>query len=41
VIDANTKATRDSDKQEKRKNIITRDIHAGPPDVGDDAWLPS
>lgn len=30
-----------NDKQHKEKNLTTREIEAGPPDVGDDAWLPS
>ncbi len=31
----------DNDKQEKDKKLTTREIQAGPPEVGDDAWLPS
>ena len=37
----NKKPILDKDKELKNKNITTREIEAGPPDVGDDAWLPS
>jgi hypothetical protein len=31
----------DRDQELRDKNITTKKIEAGPPDVGDDAWLPS
>lgn len=37
----NKKPALDRDQELRDKHITTREIEAGPPDVGDDAWLPS
>ncbi|HWR43239.1 hypothetical protein [Sporomusa sp.] len=37
----NTMPRQERNNKEKAKNLTTKEIEAGPPAVGDDAWLPS